>query len=323
MLNLQAPSLLELEVTTRCDLDCPFCYLGSERHITDMPLFEGTQLLAEAKKAGVERIVFTGGECLQYPHIEELVGKANQFGWRPGLLTNGLRIPENFFSRLHNKISFIQLSLHALPTEDERAQAVCEQVLRLRDAGLPITFLVTLSSRNIAKIDKFLNLFVRLGVPAGFQRICALPGKLDYDFSLGVVEYDHVLKTISGWMQSHENLSCEEPLLNLLTPKKYIKDIPNDIWSGCSAGRWAVVISSDGSMLPCAKLRISDRNVFDVGFTAAWQTSELMASLRTVPSEAKCYTCDFCTICRGCRAAAYSATKEIWGNDPLCPKANA
>ncbi|MFC1834912.1 radical SAM/SPASM domain-containing protein [Thermodesulfobacteriota bacterium] len=316
------PRLLELEITTNCDLGCSFCYLGDERNRGDMPLFEALRLLDQARDSGVERIVFTGGEPLQYSYLEDLVRKANSLGWQPGLLTNGLRISQDQVSRFREAISFLQLSLHALPSESEQARVVCEQALRLQGLGIPVTVLVTLSAQNIAELDRFAALLNGLNVHWGVQRMCPMPGVADNGFSPSMADYTRSLKKIWQWMQASEILSCEDPLLNIFMPKTYIDDVPSDVWSGCSAGRWVAVVSSTGWLMPCAKLRLSDRNVFDVGFATAWQTSDLMATLRVAPPGAACNGCRYYGVCRGCRAVAYSTTGEVWGKDPLCPIAH-
>ncbi len=316
---MDIPRLLELEITTHCDLGCPFCYLGDERNQGDMPLFEAMRLLDQAKDAGVERIVFTGGEPLQYSYLDDLIQKANTLGWQPGVLTNGLSISQDRVLRLRQAISFMQLSLHALPSGSKQAQVVCEQAARLRGLGIPVTVLVTLSAENIADLDAFAALLNGLNVPWGVQRMCPMPGVDDNGFSPSMVDFTRAMEKIWQWMQESEILSCEDPLLNLCMPMKYIDDVPNDVWSGCSAGRWVAVISSTGRLMPCAKLRLADRNVFDVGLATAWQTSELMAALRSAPPGAACDGCKYYAVCRGCRAVAYSTTGEVWGRDPLCP----
>lgn len=328
--------LLELELTTECNLHCDFCYLGSRLGTGDMPANEAVHLLQQAHDMGVERLVLTGGEPTAYPHLDEVIGQANGLGWLPGLLSNGVQISDAQARELVGRISFLQLSLHDLPECNALARMTSQRAIALAKLGVPVTVLITLTALNLLKLERFVSLIDELGVPAGFQRLCAVgttaedSGHSERLFPngtrpLGPADrdaYRRAMQVLWVRMQDNKSLACEDPLLNLNMPAEAIAAAPEGIWAGCSAGRWAAVVASDGAMLGCAKLRCSDTNVFEIGLRAAWNASELFRQLRSPDVAAACYICRYARVCRGCRADAYNSGLRIWDRDTLCPLAS-
>jgi MoaA/NifB/PqqE/SkfB family radical SAM enzyme len=78
---------LALAVTTRCNLDCDYCF--TMRFKRDLPLRRSRQMILEALDAGAERVVFTGGEPSIYPHFDELFSLAARLGPNIDVMSNG------------------------------------------------------------------------------------------------------------------------------------------------------------------------------------------------------------------------------------------
>src|SRR3990172_12934856 len=72
--HLATPLLVWLELTRRCDLVCPHCYINGGRRrqneMSDQRLFE---LLDEMAALGVWGVAFTGGEPTLHPAFVDLV----------------------------------------------------------------------------------------------------------------------------------------------------------------------------------------------------------------------------------------------------------
>jgi len=64
--------LLEVEVTTRCNLHCSHCY-NREEGIKDLPWREVKKIINFCQEEKVDTIVFTGGEAFLYPAFPKLV----------------------------------------------------------------------------------------------------------------------------------------------------------------------------------------------------------------------------------------------------------
>lgn len=87
-------SLLELEITGRCQLACTHCYASSGTHGTDgtMRMIDWEALIDQAADTGVPRVQFIGGEPTLYPGLPELVRHALSRGLEVEVYSNLIRV---------------------------------------------------------------------------------------------------------------------------------------------------------------------------------------------------------------------------------------
>lgn len=89
------PTLVEVEVTQRCNLRCPVCFMSAESDNTDVPLEELRGFFeAVARTAGVETgLQITGGEPTVRKDLSDIVRMARDMGfWGIEVNTNGVVI---------------------------------------------------------------------------------------------------------------------------------------------------------------------------------------------------------------------------------------
>jgi len=99
-----------VEVTDRCDLQCPGCYrhcIEGDRSLNDIKkdILKCKQLL------NCDRIGIAGGEPLLYPHIIEVVDFISKNNMKPLLLTNGITLTEDFVIEL-KKAGLVKFHFH-------------------------------------------------------------------------------------------------------------------------------------------------------------------------------------------------------------------
>ena len=85
------PGFVQIALTNACNARCRFCNFSQvkpeDRVMADPErLRRGLQALAAA---GVRYIVFTGGEPLLYPHLEDILNESRDLGIHNLLCTNG------------------------------------------------------------------------------------------------------------------------------------------------------------------------------------------------------------------------------------------
>ncbi len=65
------PKMVQLELTTKCPLNCPYCYKDNLYTETDMD-FEFLKLrLKECDELGVKYLMLNGGEVMMYSKLKE------------------------------------------------------------------------------------------------------------------------------------------------------------------------------------------------------------------------------------------------------------
>ena len=91
--------------------------------------------------------------------------------------------------------------------------------------------------------------------------------------------------------------------------------------AGCMGGRGFGFISYCGDVQTCGFLDISASNLVenDFDFKKIWLESEFLNEIRDTSSyKGKCKTCEYLSLCGGCRARAYAVSGDYLASDPIC-----
>jgi MoaA/NifB/PqqE/SkfB family radical SAM enzyme len=83
---------LSLVLTTRCNLDCGYCF--TRRYKWDIPLEDALRLMVQARDRGAEVLALTGGEPSLYEGFDEVLGAAGDLGLRVLVISNGWSWPD-------------------------------------------------------------------------------------------------------------------------------------------------------------------------------------------------------------------------------------
>lgn len=120
----QLPPQIVLEVTRRCNYRCPFCYCiwhETKDRPRELDTAAWRGIIAECAARGASSLLFTGGEALLRPDIDELLSFARKLLPRGDIeiFTNGSRVTEDRLRRLKCKRIRIATSLQGLNTYGE------------------------------------------------------------------------------------------------------------------------------------------------------------------------------------------------------------
>lgn len=113
--SMHGPITLEIDITNRCNQNCEGCtgYFGENTN-QKMELDEYYSIITEARNLGVRGIVFKGGgEPTLHPDLTWMLMKANQSGFRVGLITNGSMLHKLTMTSLLNYVTWIRIGLDA------------------------------------------------------------------------------------------------------------------------------------------------------------------------------------------------------------------
>ena len=100
---------LDFHVTSECSQECPYCW--GPQQIRQVSGRTARQVIEQARRFGIRRIVFTGGDPLQRADIGPLTRYAKRLGLEVALSTTGDRLTARFLNRYGRDIDLISLPL--------------------------------------------------------------------------------------------------------------------------------------------------------------------------------------------------------------------
>lgn len=317
---------MNLELTTRCPLLCPFCYctLNNGR---DLPLEKALYWIHEAKKAKIAMVSLSGGETLCYPHLEDVIRESSQSGLEVNVALSGYNLTsERLESLIDAGVSRIYISLNGSTAEinsrSRNGYDLAINALRLlRDCEYPNTCLnwvmqdfntedfpniVTLAERYHVK-----NLVILGLKPTSKNELAHYPTRKQIDF---IASY---ICSYRGSVNIRVE-PCYSCLNAALRKKSAEMSIHSPALDGCQAGRGLVSINVDGKITPCRHLDIPESYVTVEDYC---RHSSVLKQIREAKSDRAepCKTCVYRNGCLHCLAISYSCHGRIQYGFEGCP----
>lgn len=334
-LTIDEEFYFQWHLTERCNRACRHCYqdgsptseLGLNDLLTIVDLMEGAVNKWETKGT----LSLTGGEpFLRKDDLHALMDRIDRSDALAycDILTNGSLITKDEALALarHPKLRRVQVSLEGATAKTNDSvrgtgsfEATLSAIRRLRDAGIDVSVMSTISRLNHQEVPDLIDLAGREGVATlAFERL--IPegaGETLSDQVLSADELRNLYQLIYSMATDNPSVRVlmYRPLFALIAPEDHT------VGALCSAGNNALTIMPDGTVYPCRRLPIPIGNVLTDGFFKIWYGSEVLWRLRNPGNlNGKCRDCDLLTQCRGCRAMAYFTTGDYMGEDPQCWK---
>ncbi len=304
------PLVGQFELTPLCNFDCKMCYSHlSKDQMQHKPLLsvrQWKQIADGAFKAGLMRVILTGGECLTYPGFKELYLYLRSLGCEVKVLTNGSLLDDDwirFFSE-HPPMA-IKISLYGCDEETyERVtrhrmfSVVSTNIRKLINAKIPVSLAITPSrymGKDILDIIRTAHTF---GVPYSITPFLIEPKeetrRNGHDHELSLNDYIEACK-LKNKLDGKEILSIN---VDLLPPPGGPHHKCNFSGLACGGGRSYFDVDWDGSMYICNSIRSVVGYPLREGFQSSWNKLHNIAlSWNRVPECIDCPYESLCTIC--------------------------
>ncbi len=341
----RAPMLVYWETTLACGLACRHCRATAqpERSPDELSTDEGRRLLDDITAFGrpYPHVVFTGGDPLRRPDLEELVEAATARGIGASLAP--AVTPDMTLDRLAGlKAAGIQTMSLSIDGSDaarhdgfrgvpgtfemtERAVDWAHQV------GLPLQINTLVTDETLPDLPATYALMRRLGIirwslffligvgrgnglreisPAESERLNHWLYDLarDAPFAIKTTEATHYRRVAIRRMQA-EGLDDAA-----------IAATPVGRGFGVRDGNGIIFVAHDGAISPSGFLPLAVGNVRTDHLATVYRTHPVFSSLRDVSTfKGRCGRCSYVSICGGSRARAYAWTGDYLETDPLCP----
>jgi len=308
-----------LELTTRCNQDCHYCYNVWKRQPDlisgEMDTGAWCDVIARLQdEGGCHLVTFSGGEPLLRDDFRDILAFCHRRGLESILITNGgLLDDDTLESCLDHGVTMFELTLLGADAEThdrlthtpgswERALAA---MTRLYKAGAPWCSVFVATNSNIGQVRQTLEMIVALGATVVmFNRFNpGGEGARHLDLMPGVEQVRDALAVVDEMAATYDLFaSASIPIMPCLLDTRPYSHVG---FGFCAAGRENAyyTVGPDGWMRPC------NHSSTVLGDTRAQPLAEILTSPALAAFTAAvpevCRPCPGLATCRaGCRAAA-------------------
>jgi len=326
------PYIVSWNLTKRCNLSCPHCYIDSVARLeapqSELSTDEAKLVIDELSYINDRLIlVLSGGEPLLRRDIYEIIEYASQGGFIPVLGTNGVLLTrENVRLLKEAGLKGAGVSIDSVDPQEhdsfrglKGAWELSVSGLRYaKEAGIETQIDVTLTDRNWQEIDRFIEFGAGLGVKAvNFFFLVCTGRAMKTDISTDNYELclQHLSKKVFSEKRLMVRARCAPHIYRVLYDDGY--SIPPGT-RGCLAGRSYMRIDPEGNVTPCPYMSVNVGNIRESSLSDLWEGSEVFRIMREGRYKGRCGLCEYTEICGGCRARAVINKGDIMEEDSLC-----
>lgn len=342
-----APYLVALNLTERCNLACAHCYLDAkvlkEGAVDELGTADVKRVLGEIADVGPEAmVVLTGGEPMLRRDLPEIARHASGLGLMVVVGTNGMLLRPDRIKELQAAgVSGVGISVDSLipqTHDDFRGKngawiKTMQGIDACKDAGMPFQIHFSATDETADEIDDMVAFARAAGamVLNVFFMICT--GRGEKYSGISPEKYDHVLRQVAKAAKAEKRLmvraKCAPHFKRVameMDPNWPITAAHGYDAGGCIAATRYARVTPTGDVTPCPYMENSAGSLKEQTFGEIWHNAPVLAALRAPKLEGRCGACEFQKLCGGCRARPLAMDGNMMGEDTLCtyqPKGGA
>ena len=329
-----SPSLVDISVTNRCNLNCDFCYASSsidESKKNEISIERLSIFFKELDSMNVHRVSITGGEPFIREDIFDILYDFNKFNFAKVLNTNATLIDSNISKKLSKlNLDRICVSLdgsnrenHELIRGKNTFNKTLKGILEMQKFNLPVSTLFTLQNNNIDDLIKTIKLNEDIGIKyMSVMVVCPTGRAANKKQTFDKLKWYSTFNELTDMKKNDEiklNFKIvppnESPLFWLFyfPLKEYNRLEDLQYWNqtisnnneatreiSCQAGIRACSISYNGDVYGCDLMMGIDDfkagNITNRSFNDIWENSNTFKYLRSLNFEQLTGTCKNCNL---------------------------
>ena len=335
--TLNAPHVLQIEISSLCPNRCQHCYnfwrkSGGTDSSASLSLDQATRIMDQIIANQVFHIVLTGGEPLLNKsvlfHMLDMASKGKVTTAVNSTLISLTEDDANRFKGLG--VSVVLTSIlgptaekHNEIAQQERAfERTIEGIRILQKVGVHVAVNMVVSKRNQHLIRETANMVKSLGLKGFNCTRAGCPGNcLDFsEFSLDLGEFRSYLEELHSF-GVEENMKVDVLSAYPLCGIKEVNKYQGFTTRRCMAGVNTLAISASGEVRPCTHLDMSYGNLLTENLQDVWKKMSEWRDGSLIPET--CKACKVLPWCGGgCRMEAKMRKGAISNPDPYASPAD-
>jgi MoaA/NifB/PqqE/SkfB family radical SAM enzyme/GT2 family glycosyltransferase len=252
---------INYNITSKCNLSCKMCDIPKMQSAGELDLKQIKKMIDHLKKAGIDRISFTGGEPLIRKDIYEILQYAHKKNIRTFLCSNGTLINEDTVKKIVPYVSSVNISLDGTKNIHEklRGKGNFDKAVRaiklLKKHKIHTTIATVITKENYEDIPNLMKFVAGLGVDAiifqPFAKNFLIKEKSEFEFSQkDIINLRKIINQILE-LSYKLKLNVNNSPYNLINIPEYLSGRNNMVNNGCSVPQNILSLSADGNLLPC------------------------------------------------------------------------
>lgn len=301
------PVISELALTYKCNLNCKFCYAGSQNTLKELNTEEMKEILKKIRnQAKVPFVSFTGGEPLLRKDIFELISYAEKIDLRTNLITNGTLINKRLAEKLKKAgLESAQVSLEGPEKVHDELTGIkgsfektIKGIENLKEHGIRIHTNTTLNRVNIPHVFELINIIKSLGLDKFSMNLVIPCGSADKykDIWVKYSEIGEVIKKIKDYSNKKGlKFIWYSPL-----PFCVFNPVKESLGGkGCAALKGLLSIDPEGNIIPCSSFYEPVGNLLKENFEKIWFSPKSGFYRKREFADEECKKCELFEKCTG------------------------
>lgn len=335
-------SMLYIEATRLCNLQCPMCMTSSNNvrlvrksRQQELSLQElRDRVLVPAQKLGIGTVDWSGGEFLVRKDAFDLLQLSADLGFRTNVCSNCKLLDRETLARIGEITGgngSIAVSINSLGDDNKGTRdAEVDQTLHAlelcAELGLDRHVIITMGNYNTDSFERTVQYLVDNKI--SYNRSPLVPrGSGCGPWEQSRFSREQLRDSFHPTLRRHVNgyVSYTPFFLSPELHRRFSggaanNTVPQNPPIGCWCGNW-VTVNAEGDVSVCPVLQdaLSAGNVRELPLDELVGDSKLFATITDrTKLKGKCGRCRYQLTCGGCRAMAYYNTGDYMGEDPTC-----
>lgn len=317
------------EITLGCNMNCKHC--GSSAGIArsdELTTEECYRLCEELAETGCNTVSLMGGEPFLRNDWYLIASCVKDLGMDLAIVSNGLLLPKEIDRISQLDVSVIGLSLDGVENIHDSIRSagsyksVINAIDLLKKHDIQTTVITTITKTNFNELPRLKDILIHKKV--NWQIQIGMPfGNLDPALIIDNEEYYASAMFIVS--QGIKNRFKDMPVVGAHCYGYYSHLLSgSNKWSGCTAGRSTIGITSDGSIVGCLSMgndQLFEGNIRDRSFIEIWEDPKSFKYNRRFKMKdlgVNCQDCHYGKTCKGgCNSVSLHMTNQMH-NTPFC-----
>jgi radical SAM protein with 4Fe4S-binding SPASM domain len=323
------PHLISWNLTKKCNLRCPHCYMEAGQVAeNELTTDECLWLLDDMKALGTEMLILTGGEPLLRKDIYDIASAASSQGFWVVMGTNGVLITDRVAQKMVEcGVKGVGISIDSLdPARHNSFRGgpnAWEHSVRALDIcranGLEVLVQTTVMDMNRDEIPSMIDFARAKGAWSFNLYFLVQTGRGQQMNDLSPEQTEAMLSSLVEAQKDYRPMLVRSKCAPHFKRIAYEKGLGGLESGGCMAGTQYCRITPEGNVTPCPYMTVVAGNVREKRFREIWETSPVLLRLRDLDQlKGRCGACEFKQLCGGCRCRAYAAFGDYLQEDPAC-----